>query len=386
MHKLPAVPAVVVALCVGFASCLNSQLAAQAPASPSTPHPLPRGQQTAPPARAGAPSVQQPSATIQQPSTGAPTFKMVTIVFQKALTADTTFVSTGLGTSASIYVFKRNDGKPYRLSIDWLINEIPQAVREQIFACSPYSACYRFEVNGVVQAPEITHLTVTVRTTFEVAPSQWPLSIRLKMRARRPGEHGQPTEWPYTSALIHISANSYDYFEANLYPTFKHPRCTTCHHMGDSAAIYEQHKKYTVAGGLSGLKPDDASSGCSNCHQDIRQAETSGGGKAKFLGQLGTFTDFEWKSPAFSKNINWEKKKDARDVCTTVVAHLPTKEALHKHFHNDARLAWAVTAADVQFPASGGSPQPKDSAPPGDYAKFLAIVDKWLAIGFPCKP
>ena len=77
---------------------------------------------------------------------------------------------------------------------------------------------------------------------------------------------------------------------------------------------------------------------------------------------------------------------DAKTVCTTVVSHLNTAEKLRKHFKNDARIAWAVSAADYYYEVRGGKFGKKPSAPPGSYAKFVNRIDKWVTIGFPCRP
>ena len=404
MHKRPAVAGVVGALSVALLLVVASELGAQTP--PPLPRALPKGEPAAPPKSNPPTTQQQTPQTGTRPLLPVPESKTTTvvppnkaayapaIVFEQAVLsnfADDNYFAQGSGNHLKIDLYRRGDGKPHRLTVWWLVKDIPDAERQQIFNCQP-ATCYSFQVNGVDHPAEISHKTITVGTVFDVPDNQWPIKIQLRARAPNAVRPGQTADWPFRSSIVEIAANRFDYFEAKLYPTFKHPRCTTCHHMGDTVAIWAQHKGNTVVtpSGFPNPKPDDTASGCDGCHFDIRQSAELNGGKAKFLGQLGAFTDYEWKSPAFTKNINWEKKVDAKDVCTTVVGHLPTQAQLHKHFHNDARLAWAVTAADVQFTGLGyagsGPQQQKDSAPPGNYAKFLAIVDRWLEIGFPCKP
>jgi hypothetical protein len=391
MHKVYASSVLAIALSVGFLCLVGAQLSAQQAAPRVSPKPeshVPQQPSAQPP---------QPSQPVAVPQGQATTLiNPVSIVFEKALVAGlggNLDVAVGSGNKTGFLIYRRGDGK-YRVSIDWLIKDIPDAARQQIYGCPSLPACYRLQLNGGDRALQIDYPGVAklaVRTTFDVSEAQWPIKVQLQMGPPPAKSAGKQPNYPYISHLIEISAAyKKDFFEENLYPTFKHARCTTCHSMGSSEAIYAQHKKNTIAGpiGFPNLKPDDTNSGCSGCHFDIRQAGMTDGGAATVLGQLGTFTDYEWKTPAFAKNINWATKVDARDVCTTVVGHLKTKDLLHHHFFNDARLAWAVSAEDVHFPAAGNqSPiQQKESAPPGNFKKFTSLVDKWLELGFPCKP
>jgi len=86
-----------------------------------------------------------------------------------------------------------------------------------------------------------------------------------------------------------------------------------------------------------------------------------------------------WKSPDFSKGIDWRTKKNAKEICETVTSRLPTKEKLREHFHNDVRIAWAVSVGQV-FP----NRKKKPVAPPGSFDAFLARIDAWIDAGFPC--
>jgi len=333
-----------------------------------------------------------------------------------------------------IDVYNRKDGKPHIIIIDWHTRDISEPELKQIAA---YKSCCSLRVNGTDRPIQINKIDKSrVSTIFEVSDSSWPLSVQLRMNppppaerlsTARPGKAGATAKKgdqkkavvdrrksagkadavrkgdpkgdlvdagttvdkvkemagpKYASAPIEIAADRFDFFERYLYPTFQHARCTTCHLMGSSEAIIAQHSSDGVPGHGH---PDDPTT-CSNCHGDVRAAkEINTKTAAKFLGQLGNFTDYTWRSPAFAKNINWKTKVDARDVCMTVVSHLSTAEKLFKHFHNDARIAWAVSAGDVYFSVGGGVFGTKESAPPKSFTKFLARIDKWVMIGFPCQ-
>jgi hypothetical protein len=198
----------------------------------------------------------------------------------------------------------------------------------------------------------------TVRSTVGISPSasiSWPQDFHLE--ATYPWSGVPSTSKPEKIWRGPVQS----YFEAEIYPIFRSERCSTCHKMGDGQAISDQHNAGDAFKGYpkglfpysaASLKPD-LSDPCTDCHIA------------------------EWKSPAFAKGINWKEKKDAREICQTVNLRLSAKEQKHAHFHDDTRIKWAVSDGSVM-----GHDHPV--APPGNFASFLAIIDRWIEAGSPC--
>src|SRR4029434_8700993 len=55
----------------------------------------------------------------------------------------------------------------------------------------------------------------------------------------------------------------------------------------------------------------------------------------------GAFTETKWKAPYVDLDLDW-RNKTAPEICARVKENLPTHELRHKHFHEDARLSWAI--------------------------------------------
>lgn len=350
----------------------------------------------------------KPQPGLEKAQGAHPTIIQTNILFAKAILevfGSEQIWADGSGNQYKIDVYRRNDGGHYRMMIDWDTKDIPTSELDKIAA---YKACCSLRVNGSERSAEITRFGQRhVRTAFNV-PDSWPIKVELWMRPppgptvqkQEPGggvmsqtggqkklEKVKPaadkfdiktrSDYKYISAGIQIAANRFDFFERYLYPTFQHARCTTCHAMGSTEAIKSQHVGDGVIQVQSlDVKPDNPQF-CTSCHGDLKDS----------VGQFGNFADTLWRSPAFQKNINWKTKKDAQDICTTVVSHLNTKEKLHTHFHSDARIAWAAGFANVvTFGVGDTTPhqQKKQPAPPGTFAAFLQRTDKWGAIGAPC--
>jgi hypothetical protein len=166
----------------------------------------------------------------------------------------------------------------------------------------------------------------------------------------------------YKSTLATVSGKRVSYFATFLYPTFSHARCTDCHSMGDAVALHNQH----VAGGMPNVNGFDPKvAGCSQpaCHSQIQ----------------------DWRTPPFSKNVNW-RGKSAREICSVVTGHLPSAEGLHKHFHEDPRVLWAVSSGWIPRNANGQPQPPLPTAPPHNAQAWYQLVDAWIAGGFPCPP
>ena len=78
--------------------------------------------------------------------------------------------------------------------------------------------------------------------------------------------------------------------------------------------------------------------------------------------------------------INADVDGSMRNLCNRVVENLPSHSAREHHFHEDARLFWAV--------ASGKAPPPSSkelgTAAPHVYPLFLRHFDTWNDAGAPC--
>lgn len=94
-----------------------------------------------------------------------------------------------------------------------------------------------------------------------------------------------------------------------------------------------------------------------------------------------TFDDREWKAPGADMGINWTGKS-ASEICKIVTTNLPSAEKLMHHFHDDARIAWAVHSGRLPLMAKKQNPLPV--APPGNYPEWVKITRIWAFGGFPC--
>lgn len=180
-----------------------------------------------------------------------------------------------------------------------------------------------------------------------------------------------------SSPSVTFDANSTSaktYFEEMLYPTFQSDRCTDCHGFGTIAKLAEHHHydeddfvEYTDAQlEPSAYDPNGHVITCNSCHTLI-PVDNHG----------DPFHETEWKAPYHDLDLDW-KAKTAAETCDRVLANLPTPELRHDHFHEDARLFWAI-----EQPYAVGKYLPPP-AEPGDYDEFLKRVDTWNDAGAPC--
>ena len=150
------------------------------------------------------------------------------------------------------------------------------------------------------------------------------------------------------------------YFAKFLYPTFSHPRCTDCHSMGDAATVNARH----AAGGMPDVhaaNPNVAGCGNGSCHTKVN----------------------DWRTPPFAFGINWQGK-GAKEVCNIVTGHLSSAQELHKHFHGDARVVWAVSDGWIPANGHGKGQGVLPTAPPHNQQAWFQLVDYWINGGFPC--
>ena len=159
-------------------------------------------------------------------------------------------------------------------------------------------------------------------------------------------------------------------------------RCTSCHDMDTVQDILDRHK----GAGLSGLVEPKLSPSsvhpqtesvyhCDNCHEQ----------QLPYLQPGSGFDESRWATPTQAQDINWGEIVNAyphtwaSEICNRMIANLPTAEAREHHFHEDARLFWAV--AKGELPVLAGT---LPTAAPHDYTKFLRRFDLWNSGGTPC--
>ena len=277
------------------------------------------------------------------------------------------------------------------------------ATQQALYGCPPGKTC----LGTTIQA-----------TTWYSMPAPWQLELRVwepKLRVWEPKRvlrrdppqlpilkpcPGNPTQLcpappdppdPESAEAMKVrttvtrSGPEVSYFTAYIYPTFQHPRCTTCHSLGSLAALKNRHA--TLGGASWGPGPP----------YDVAQVPTPrgtlltcGGGchypkmvDPEIQGILNIvpgkkFDDNEWKAPGSDMGINWTGKS-AFEICKIVTTNLPAAQALKHHFHDDVRLAWAVQ--------SGMLPVGRASLPlawPHSYFQWKEITTVWADNGFPC--
>jgi Cu/Ag efflux protein CusF len=235
---------------------------------------------------------------------------------------------------------------------------IPDLTPEQAEALAQNACCATMLVNGVkaqakwmsVKHDAIKDGNLAAQLTgFDVTGGAWPRTLKATVTSG--GRTWSSMVFPiYSGPTIRV-------FQKNLYPAFRHPRCTNCHDMGSGEAIIARHLAGSV--GVETFVQPQNNFPCSNCHKPPEASD--------------------WRSPFFSQGIQWSTM-GARQICLTVKDKLPTAQQTSDHFHLDPRVRWALS--------SGVTPYGKhlETAPPGDMDKFLAIVDDWIAAGRPCPP
>jgi len=183
---------------------------------------------------------------------------------------------------------------------------------------------------------------------------------------------------PFVDVNVRIHPNpdgDRSWFEAAIAPTFESDRCVDCHSFGTPAALGAHHgiddgelwESYTALE----LEPSAYVPGahvmtCYNCH-NVPLTDDHG----------NPFLEVEWKAPYVDLDVDWSAKTPSQ-ICQRVVENLPNREIRHEHFHEDARLFWAVQAPWVM----GTLIAPP--ADPQDWDEFLARIDVWNEMGSPC--
>jgi len=162
--------------------------------------------------------------------------------------------------------------------------------------------------------------------------------------------------------------------------TLMSPRCTNCHAMDTEQNIYAQH------GGIidgtpivqvpSILVPGKFVYHCSNCHE----------GNLWFLGAGSPFDESKWATPTEALDIDWAQIMNDHpyswpsEICGRMISNMPDPATRHEHFHEDARLFWAVQSGEIPPPHIQVLP----TASPNNHSEFLRRFDIWNEHGAHC--
>jgi hypothetical protein len=149
-------------------------------------------------------------------------------------------------------------------------------------------------------------------------------------------------------------------FSEHLAPTFRHPRCETCHAV---AATDFQRVNDDPPGVLPAAHPIvNASTDCTSCHTSA------------LLPPTGTI-DPGWQSAPASFDF---RGLDDAALCNLasqpVSGHSPLE-----HMTEDRLVLWAVGDGRVPFSAT-----PLPTAPPHDIPTWRDLINEWVDAGMPC--
>ena len=303
------------------------------------------------------------------------------------------------------YIAKPSDGKwfwpgaydlyPKLVHLTWLSQSLPAEDITKIVAKEGYGMELRLNGSLLQQGPNAlsgdfyagpvtmevspfncpqgkTCLATTIlRAPWKKANPPWTVELTFWKKVKISDAGGKtPPQKLKAVAVIHPNqTNDQSYFTEKIFPIFQHYRCTTCHSLGSKEALIQRHNGILTASGIA-EKPTALGVNLTcggGCHQAIVNVVPG-----------TTFHETEWKAPHFSMGIDW-RNKTSSDICQKVTSNLSNQEALKNHFHEDARIAWAVH--------SGVLPMGKGTlpvAPPGDFHQFLKIIDPWIFVDFPC--
>jgi len=170
------------------------------------------------------------------------------------------------------------------------------------------------------------------------------------------------------------------FFTATIGATVTSERCTTCHAMDTESEIEDRHNG--IIDGIlitqepSILVPGQTVNHCGNCHE----------GHLPYLGSTSSFPESIWATPTPAMDIDWAAIMNAHpntwpsEICSRMVGNMPTHAIREQHFHEDARLFWAVAKGDLPGPIGGDLPR----ATPYSYSKFIDRFDAWNDSGALC--
>jgi hypothetical protein len=254
------------------------------------------------------------------------------------------------------------DGKSMHVFVNGVEIELGTLAFVNFFPCTP----------GI---EDLECMGVTINEAAWYPPAApWPTwRVRVELRDDDPRSeefeclhHIQPVEqlksfWLYTIGESVSSA-----------------RCTTCHGMDTEqlielrhGALYSYVEVQPIPSALHPATQSINGGNCGNCH---------------FL-PAGQFHENRWATPTPGQNIDWGEIIIANfvnwpyAVCERMVTNLPTPELRAQHFHEDARLFWAVGSGELPL-GRGTLP----TAPPHDFFTFTTQFDRWNKYGAPCPP
>jgi hypothetical protein len=303
------------------------------------------------------------------------------------------------------YSVKPSDGKwfwpgtydlfPRLVHLTWLSQSVPTENIKKIVNGEGYTMELRLNGNILKQGPNALSgdfyagvienagapfncpqgtkclFTTILRTPWKKAKPPWTVELTFWKKVKISEAGGKiPPQKLKAVAVIHPNQTTgKSYFTEKIFPIFRHYRCTTCHSLGSKEALVQRHNGILSA---SGIAETPTALGLNltcggGCHQAVANVVP---GK--------TFHETEWKAPHFSMGIDWRNKTPGY-ICQKVTSSLPTQAALTNHFHEDARIAWAVHSGVLPL-GKGTLPV----VPPGDFHQFLKIIDPWIFVDFPC--
>ena len=164
-----------------------------------------------------------------------------------------------------------------------------------------------------------------------------------------------------------------DFFVATLGKTTMSSRCTTCHDMDTPERISNRHGFDVATEMAPSIVNDDEEvhhgGSCQGCHGSAMPED---------------FHETRWATPTVPQDIRWSQiinqnlSSWPKEICNRMVDNLETAAARKEHFHEDARLFWAVT--------DGTTPNGDEltTAHPNDYNLFIQRFDAWNEAGAPC--
>lgn len=216
-------------------------------------------------------------------------------------------------------------------------------------------------------------VVVVERDAWFDGPAPWPnWAVRVGGTFTKSGGRFPILE-EIAEQLVAPESEVKDFFSATIAKSAMSARCTTCHQIDTPEKIEAQHSGSVAAADVfladSIVNEDEVINTCVNCHES------------------GLPTDFHerrWATPTPAQDINWGAIINAYndswplEICDRMVGNLPTASARTEHFHEDARLFWAVADGVTPF----GDQLP--TSHPGDYDQFLDHFDAWNAGGAPC--
>ncbi len=251
---------------------------------------------------------------------------------------------------------------------------------------------YQFTTPGACKPGETCFVTTILangqfQNGGDVSDEAMPWDIRLKVYklttvplqiigidANGNPIYAQQQQDLFASVGLNLLAGAWahlSYFQEAIYPTYAHDRCSHCHSFQVPSDLAAHHGMYESSISLapSDFVPNAHVMKCFNCHDYLLHEERD---------KRPQLTEVRWRVPFIDLDVDWSSKTPAQ-ICGRTTTNLPTIALRRKHFHEDARLAWAL---ENGFLPTGSTPLP--TAPPHDFDEFLLRMDAWSEHGTPC--